>query len=268
MSMKIEHIISTMYRTEYSFLNKMNIQTDGIVVNQTDKVENEECILDNGCIIKTFSVMERGLSRSRNRLLKEATGEICVVGDDDVEYLSGYLETIRNAYEKYPDADIIVFQFTHDKNRETRVRYKKNKRYHLWNISKVASVEITFRRKSIVEAGINFNNAIGLGTQFPSGEENAFLADALRAGLKIYHIPTTICYAVESYMKRDNLEIKNFLITKGAAYYCIYKRLFWLYALAFVILKKKKIFSEVSIWQAVQYMNKGKQEYRRKVDVS
>ena len=96
---------------------------------------------------------------------------------------------MNRAMKNIPDADIIVFQFTHDKNKETRVQYEKDKRYYLWNISKVASVEITFKRKSIIDKGIKFNNIIGLGTKFPSGEENAFLADALRAGLKIYHIP-------------------------------------------------------------------------------
>ncbi len=266
--MKIEHIISTMNRAEYSFLRQMNLQTNGIVVNQTDKLDNSEYILDNGCKIKTISVLERGLSRSRNRLLEEATGEICIVGDDDVEYMPGYLEIISNAYEKYPDADIIVFRFTHDKNRETRSRYKKDKRYYLWNISKVASVEITFKKKSIDAAGICFNNKIGLGTKFPSGEENAFLADALRAGLKIYHIPKTICYAVEAHTIKDAPGLKKYLITKGAAYYCIYKKLFGLYALAFILLKKKKMLSEISIRQAMNYMRKGKQEYRRMNDVS
>lgn len=266
--MKIEHIISTMNRKEYSFLDKMNIQTKSIVVNQTDKIRNEKCILKNGNMVKIFSVVERGLSRSRNKLLEESTGDICIIGDDDVEYLAGYLEIINRAYEKYPDADIIVFQFTHDKNKETRVRYKKDKRYYLWNISKVASVEITFKRKSIIDKGIKFNNIIGLGTKFPSGEENAFLADALRAGLKIYHIPKTICYAVEEHKVKNKSDLKDYLITKGAAYYCIYKKFFILYALAFICLKKKKLLSEISIFQAMKYMNKGREEYRREIDVS
>lgn len=266
--MEIEHIISTMNRKEYSFLDTMNIQTRSIVVNQTDKIRNEEYILDNGNMVKIFSVAERGLSRSRNKLLEESTGDICIIGDDDVEYLAGYLEIINGAYEKYPDADIIVFQFTHDKNKETRVRYKKDKRYYLWNISKVASVEITFKRKSIIDAGINFNNEIGLGTKFPSGEENAFLADALRAGLKIYYIPKTICYAVEEHRVKNNSDLENYLVTKGAAYYCIYKKFFILYALAFICLKKKNLLSGISIFQAMKYMKKGKQEYRRKINVS
>ena len=117
--MKIQHIISTMNREEFSFLEKLCLKTDAVVVNQNCEDAIAEFALSNGVKIKAVSTPEKGLSRSRNKLIENATGDILVIGDDDVEYLDGYLDIIKNAYNKYPDADIIVFRFTHEKGKET-----------------------------------------------------------------------------------------------------------------------------------------------------
>ena len=265
--MRIEHIISTMRRSDFSFLKKLKMETDCLVVNQKTDEGNSSYNISDTITARIINTSESGLSRSRNKLLENATGELCIIGDDDVEYLHGYIGFIENAYKEIPDADIIVFRFTHEKERETRARYFKIKRLRMWNISKAASVEITFKRKSIKDAGISFNHNIGLGTDFPSGEENAFLADALRAGLRIYHYPKTICYAVEEHTLRDSDQTKSYLITKGAAFHCIYKRMFLPYAMAFILLKKRSLFKSVSICNALKSMIKGKREYLKLSEV-
>lgn len=263
--MKIQHIISTMNRQDFSFLEKLCFKTDALVVNQNCPQKTEELTTSSDVNIKVLSVEEKGLSRSRNMLLDNADGDILIIGDDDVEYLDGYLDAIKRAYEKYADADIIVFRFTHEKGKETRVRYTEDVKVTMQNISKFASVEITFKRESILNSGVRFNNNIGLGTKFPSGEENAFLADALRAGLKIYHVPVTICIAEEALKINDNYDTLNYLKDKGASFYCIYKKAFSLYALAFIVLKKKSHFKDVSILKAFSLMQKGKREYKKSV---
>ena len=265
--MRIEHIVSTMGRTEFSFLENLKMQAPCLAVNQ----KSEEGALTyalSGGEAKILCTPEKGLSRSRNKLLANAVGEICIIGDDDVEYLPDYIKTIEEAYACLPQADIIVFRFTHEKGKETRARYSKIKRLHMWNISKAASVEITFKREKVVNSGISFNNEIGLGTEFSSGEENAFLADALRAGLKIYHYPKTICYAVEAHDLKDDDGLKKYLYSKGGAYYCIYKKSFWFYALGFVLLKKRTLFKNVSVLQAYRWMREGKRQYKEKVEAN
>lgn len=258
--MRIEHIVSTMERKEFAFLENMQMQAPCLVVNQKCADNESTYSFANGDA-RILSTIEKGLSRSRNKLLQNATGEICVIGDDDVEYLPNYLQDIEQAYSSLPKADIIVFRFTHEKGKETRARYSKIKRLHMWNISKAASVEITFKRESVLRAGISFHNEIGLGTEFSTGEENAFLADALRAGLKIYHYPKTICYAVEEHDLKDDNDVKKYLIGKGAAYHCIYKKSFWFYTLGFIILKKRSLFKNISIFQAYAWMKEGRKKY-------
>ncbi len=263
--MNIEHIISTMNRTDFSFLKNLCLETNTLVVNQNCPDGIYDFSLSDNVNVRTISTPEKGLSRSRNKLLQNAVGDICIIGDDDVEYLDGYLDIIRNAYEKHTDADIIVFCFTHEKGKETRVRYNEDVRMNMKNISKAASVEITFKRKSVLDAGISFNNNIGLGTSFPSGEENAFLADALRAGLKIYHVPQTICLAVEDKKINNEYSVERYLTDKGAAFYCIYKTAFPIYSLAFILLKKKSHFKNISIIKAFFLMLKGKKIYKKAV---
>lgn len=263
--MKIEHIVSTMNREDFSFLENLGFVTDVVVVNQNCPQKTESFSLSNGVSVKAISTPEKGLSRSRNKLIENATGDVCIIGDDDVQYLDGYLDIIENAYKKYTDADIIVFRFTHEKGKETRVRYKEDISVSMQNVSKFASVEITFKSESIKKAGISFNNNIGLGTPFPSGEENAFLADALRAGLKIYHVPQTICVAVEDMKINENYDVLKYIEDKGATFYCIYKKMFPVYSLAFIVLKKKTIFKDVSILKAFRFMLKGKRKYIKSV---
>ena len=260
--MNIEHIVSTMNRDEYTFLTHMQMKTPCLVVNQNRAKRYEELSLPNGVAARVVSTPETGLSRSRNMLLKNALGDICIITDDDVEYEEEYQSIIASAYERHPDADIIVFQFTHEKGKNTRCRYKKDVQMHIWNISKAASVEITFKRESVLQAGISFDVLLGLGAEFPSGEENAFLADALRGGLKIYHVPATICFAVEAHSVRGSEEIKGYLETKGASFYRIYQGWFLLFALAFIVLKKRSLLGGISVIKAYSHMRAGRKAYK------
>jgi hypothetical protein len=52
---------------------------------------------------------------------------------------------------------------------------------------------------------------------------------------------------------------------KGASYHCIYKKMFPAYALAFIVLKKKSIFKDISILKAFLLMCKGRKKYIKSV---
>ncbi len=263
--MKIEHIVSTMNREDFSFLEQMKLKTDVLVVNQNCPENKTEFTLEKGINARVISTPEKGLSRSRNMLINNAQGDVLIIGDDDVEYLDGYREVIENAYKKYEDADIIIFRFTNEKGKETRARFIQDVKVTMQNVSKFASVEITLKRENVLKSGIAFNNKIGLGTDFPSGEENAFIADAIRAGLKVYHVPVTICVAEEAVKINDSYDVTKYLEDKGASFYCIYKSAFPLYALAFIVLKKKSHFKNISVLKGFSLMCKGKKKYKKQI---
>ena len=263
--MRIQHIISTMYRSEYNFLSTMNIKRDVLVVNQADTEKEDFFNLDDNSV-KVITTTERGLSKSRNMLLNHSAGDILVFGDDDLWYLDGYDKIIEDAYKKYPKADIITFRFTQELGKETRKQFSKPTKINLFKLSKISSVEITVKRESIINNQIKFNNLLGLGAEFVTGEENEFLAKALKAGLKIIYLPYTIVYLKPDPIDRQKWKDgfnEEYFVKKGGAFYAIYRRLFTPFTLAFLLLKKRNAFKNVSICKAFKWMKQGRKLYKQ-----
>ena len=75
--MTLEVLVSTMYQKDYSLLDRMNIQTDAIVVNQCNENSIEKFEY-KGHKIKWISLNERGVGLSRNTALMRSTADICL----------------------------------------------------------------------------------------------------------------------------------------------------------------------------------------------
>lgn len=255
-----------MHRSEFSFINTMNLSADAVVVNQADRV-GDEAFTETGIAIRAITTEERGLSNSRNMLLDYSDGDISILGDDDIYYLDGYEKIIEQAYLEHPEADIIAFSFTQELGKDTRRQFPKEKKLGIFGIGKIASVEITFRTQRIKDKGIRFDSLLGLGAEFGSGEENAFLADALRAGLNIRYVPRTICYLKpdpEDRVKwRDGFN-EDYFVKKGACFYRIYGVMSLPMSLAFILLKKRGLFKNVPVFKAIGWMLNGRRAYKRK----
>lgn len=264
--MKLQHLISTMHRSEYSFLDSINLKEGALVVNQANG-ENNEIFIKNGLPVHVVTTSERGLSNSRNMLIDNSEGDICILGDDDIYYLDGYEKIIEQAYNDHPDADIIAFSFTQELGKDTRRQFPNERKLNIFTISKIASVEITFKAKSIKDKGVRFDPLLGLGAEFGSSEENAFLADALRAGLTIKYVPITICYLKpdpEDRIKWKDGFNEDYFVKRGACFHRIYRGLFLPMTLAFIILKKRGIFKNVPVIKAVKWMIRGRRIYKQK----
>ena len=265
--MKIQHLISTMYRADFGFVDNMHIQHDALIVNQG--VQAGSTTINKANVeLKIINTAEKGLSNSRNMLLSNCTGDICIIGDDDLVYRDGYDSAIIQAYRDFPKADIIVFQFSEDALRNTRTHYSSPRKLGIFEISKVASVEITFKRDAVIGANIAFDSVLGLGAPIGSGEENAFLADALRKGLVIQYVPFTICYCLPDDTRtkwKDGFN-ENYLSLKGAAFYRIYGDLLWIFISAgFVLVKKRTLFSRMSLMRCFSSIFKGRSLYLKEL---
>ena len=190
--MKVENLISCMHQKDTSIAFRSNIKSDCIIVNQCDINTISEHAYTNEAnelhCVKVISTTERGLSRSRNMAIKNATGDICIIMDDDEILEKDYVETVTKAYIDYPDADVIAF-----KVRNSEKNYaSKPKKLNRLGVLKVASYEITFKRQSIIDKQISFDVEMGSGTGHGGGEENAFLYSCLKKGLKIRYVPQYI----------------------------------------------------------------------------
>lgn len=186
--MTLQVLISTMNQTDYSLLEKMNIQSDAIVVNQCDKNE-VKCFEHNGHTVKWISMAERGIGISRNTCLINATADIVLFADDDMVYNDGYAQEVVKAFEANTEADVICFNIrleNSNKNIGGHRDNQKNKRLHAFNSMRYGATLLAARRKALLRERIAFSLLFGGGAEFNSGEDSIFVKDCLDAGLKLY----------------------------------------------------------------------------------
>ncbi len=87
--MEIEILLSCMNQKDLSIVEKNNIKTKATIINQCDKDDYSEVVVNNNTI-KVVSSTQRGLTNSRNLALIHASGDVCLLSDDDVVYKDDY----------------------------------------------------------------------------------------------------------------------------------------------------------------------------------
>ena len=259
---RIQNLVATMHQRDYSLLERLRLQTDAVVVNQCDRESVEE-FDHNGNHILWINTCERGLSKSRNMALRAASAEICIITDDDMVYRDGYAQIIEKAFDEHPEAALLRFEVEGIED-VFKIYSHQPGQLNLLGSMKVSSVEIAFRREVILEKGIFFDELIGAGTQFPMGEENAFLFACLRNKLVLYYVPQVISdLHVGQSTWFEGYNEKNF-IGRGAAFTAMNRvwseLLIWQFALRKYRVYKK----DMPLGKAVRYMKKGKKLYLQK----
>lgn len=145
--------------------------------------------------VKITRLEGRGLSRNRNNCIKIANQSrakgLFLIADEDVEFLAGFDNIIETSFRNHAEADIICFQVS-SKNSSTPFKNypAQSHQITLRSIDRISSIEITGRMELLQQ--VRFDERLGLGSEFPSGEETAFLADCIRAGRKIVFQPISI----------------------------------------------------------------------------
>ncbi len=162
----------------------------------------------------------KGLAKNRNLALSMATGDICLISDDDVTYKKEWLSHIFKAFKTNPDADIITFQIRSNPGESEYKIYPSAPFNHdIRTIFSVSSIEIAFRLEKVKQAGLRFDENFGIGSIFYIGEENIFLIDALKKGFNIIFQPY---YVVQHPYRTPSLPItKGEILTHGALFYRI-----------------------------------------------
>lgn len=260
--MSLQVLISTMEQEDHKLLKRMNLSSEAVVINQIQKESIETVTIDSN-VITWINSTKRGLSVSRNMALQNASAEICLLADDDEVFIDDYKKIILEQFEKNPQYDIITFQVEGIEREFKRYSPKERSLGFLYSM-KVSSVEIAFRLDRIKEKGIKFNERFGAGGKYFAGEENIFLYDCLRAGLKIKYVPIKIAdlhIGESSWFKGYNEE---YFIAKGAIFTAMSKRyskfLIWQFALRKHDLYRK----EMGFRKALKKMLQGRLEYLKR----
>lgn len=232
-----------------------------VIINQITEQDKKAFQIDEGDH-RCYSFYEKGLSRSRNHAIDKASGDICTLSDDDMTYQKNYEKTILKAYEKYPAADLIAFSFLYPNGKERT--HLREGRVSLLMSMKINSAMITYKRKSIVNNGLRFDEEFGAGGKYPWGEENIFLFDCIKRGLKLYYVPVIIGQLQPSSSSWSRKNTPTHFKQMGAIYYRMSSVIYPLLILQFAFRKRKQYIKETDTITAIRSMFEGAKEFKKK----
>lgn len=256
--MRLEVLISCMHQKDKSIIQRTNIQSDVLVINQCDENKEERFEFENkkgeNCVARIIYTTERGLSRSRNMALRNATGDICLICDDDEVLEDNYVDKIIEGYRLYPKASVLAFTFVWIKKKDP----KKPKRINYLSALRVNSIQITFKRDTISFNKVFFDEMLGSGTGHGGGEENKFLYDCLRNNLRIYYTPILIGRCIPNKSIWFKGFTNDYFYNRGFSNKRIMGTLFaLLYALEYAIAKYPRYRKENSFLSVIYHQIRG-----------
>lgn len=238
--MNVQVLVVTMKQSDFSLVERMNIRTNAVIANQTSYNAFEEKHYEFGTV-KMISTHTRGVGLNRNIALLAANADILLMSDDDMCYYDGALEGVKDAFQKNPKADVIIFSTDFTQNGKIVDRtYNKNKRARIWNSMKHGTYAISIRRQALIKANLKFNELFGGGCPFSCGEDTLFLKACFDAGLKVYthsYILGTCAKDVSSWFSGYN---EKYLYDKGILYSFLFPKLKYLLAVYYSIRLKSK----------------------------
>jgi glycosyltransferase involved in cell wall biosynthesis len=151
----------------------------------------------------------KGLSKARNVGLKSISGDIVAFPDDDCEYPTGLLQYVQEKFEQAHQLNGLTGRtITHNGEPSVGkfdlVTGQINKQ-NVW----LRGVSITIFLHTSVASHLVFDETLGVGAQWGSGEETDFLLQALSRGatilydpnLKVIHPPPPTTYTPQLVQK-------------------------------------------------------------------
>ena len=185
--MTLTLLIACMHEKDTSIIQRSNVQTDVVVVNQCDRdsVEEFDFVNKKGkiCHAKFINTTERGLSCSRNMAIRNAWGDVCLICDDDELMEADYEVAIIGQYQKHKDS--IVNTFSLIRKDCARTYSASPKKLGFLDTLHTNSLQISFNRKLVLDNNILFDEMMGSGTGNGREEENRFMMYCYKTGYSV-----------------------------------------------------------------------------------
>jgi hypothetical protein len=131
---------------------------------------------------------------------------------------------------------------------------------HIYNALGFSSSNIAFRRESILNNNIIFNNMFGAGAKYSHVEDSLFIVDALKKKLKVYGVNKTIAYVDNISSTWFNGYDEKYFIDKGALFTCINRYFRHLLMLQYLI-RHRYVLDKYSFFAAYRLMRSGGKNY-------
>lgn len=180
-----------------------------------------------------------GLSANRNNCLRNATGDILMILDDDVRLKPEYIGKVRDFFRS-GDVDVACSKILTmpDEPEYKNYSLEQHRLNRISQLKAVSSIEIALRLQPVRDKDIWFDERFGLGASFGSGEELLFLRDCLKKGLNIRYFPEyTVEHPYQSSTKSQSPYSDERLYVTGAQAYAMYGNMAYIRNL-FAVLKR------------------------------
>ncbi|GBF73570.1 hypothetical protein PA598K_01872 [Paenibacillus sp. 598K] len=261
--MNLQVLVASMNQDKLKLLNKMNIQSDTIIINQCDENDYSE-LKFRGNNIKFYSFAERGVGLSRNNAFMRATSEICLLADEDVTYIEGYKDIVLGAFKDNPQADMIVFNVPSLNPKRQSHEIKKASKVSWYNCLKYGAVRIAVRTERVRSKNIFFSLLFGGGAKYSSGEDSLFIYDCIRKGLRVYTNPQTIGYVSQETSSWFQGYTDKYFYDKGAFFSAMSANWAWVLGLQFALRHQEMYTGERTLIDVIKLINRGAKDFRRR----
>lgn len=204
--------------------------------------------------ITIVQMHEKGLSLNRNNAIQYATGDICLIADDDVQYCKENLIKVIEIFNTHPTLQLATFMLTSTEKEKSYPFYS----FDLQEMPKgyyVSSIEIAFLRVSI-QGKIYFNSLFGIGAPvLGAGEEEVFIYDCVKRKIQGVFFPIEIVHHQGETTGLRNGASSSALMARGAYTYIRFPKTCFLRMIKVSWRLNKKF--NINFFHALRYHLKG-----------
>ncbi len=258
--MNVQLLISAMFAEPKELVNKMNVSSEAVLINQCDVNGFENFwVQDADGIdreIKAYSFNERGVGLSRNNALLRADKEISLFSDDDIIYVDDYEKRIVDEFKKHKEADVLLFNVEVCEERRTYFNTDFH-RVRWYNCGRYPAYAIAIRTDKMHSSNLTFSLLFGGGAKYSNGEDSLFLRDCLKAGLKMYATDVVIGREEAGESTWFFGYNKKFFYDRGVLYHYLYGAMAKVWGLRFLLKNKATMCKEIPFKHAYRHLKEG-----------
>lgn len=206
--------------------------------------------------VSVYKYMGQGLSANRNLAMEKATADLVMYADDDSRLIGGAIDEIFRAFEQHENLDVAFFKASTYTGKplkeypEGEMELKGMPESHT-----ISAIEMVCRRQR-VQKKIRFDERFGLGTRFLTcGEEEIWMEDARRAGLRMRYFPIKII-ETSTLLKKAMIYVDaGVQRSLGAIHYYKEGQRAWLHCLKFALSSTRSGYCH--FWPIMKHMAEG-----------
>lgn len=264
--MKLEMLISAVNKEPRALAERMNINTDAIIINQLGELGKTGYREFNRgpARIRVYDMGEKGVGLSRNNALMRATGDICLFCDDDIIYRDTAPGDILKEFNDHPQADMLLFNVEVKKDRKT---YYNNEfgRVRLHNCGRYPAYSMAIKREVMQGKNLYYSLLFGGGARFSNGEDSLFIRDCIKKGVKVYKTPVIIGREEAQGSTWFNGYNEKFFRDRGVLYHHLYGKLALPLSLRFLLAHKDIMCRDIPWKKAFKIMAQGVKEEKSRI---